>query len=98
MKLTIIGVDGSITVEEHQTEVKLEQLQKLVGGRIQHVPHYTKYEGRRCGAWVNEKGFWLDLPQNRVATDLWLDQLGDGPFRYHPILYGTLVIVQKSSV
>ena len=92
-KLTTIMPDGCIIEETHRT-VSLALLQERVEGDIESVPHFHKYQGQRCRAWINENGVGLNMPLNEKATQLWLDLLGDGPFWYKPQLFGPLVIEQ----
>lgn len=94
--LTTIKADGTITSEV--ADNNLERLQKTVGGYIQIVPHFTKYNDRRCICYANENGrpdiIYPGLPLNQTASDLWRAQLGDGPFLYEPDLFGDIIIEQ----
>lgn len=94
-KLTVLKTDGTQEVIEHKGREPLKVLQGLVGGYVEGVPHFTKFEGKRCRAWANEEGLINGLPLNEQATKLWKEQLGAGPFAYDPKLYGTIVIEQK---
>lgn len=97
---TIIPADPSEPLRAETAVPDLPVLQRLVGGRIERVPHFETYEGRPCEAWVDEEGspeFRTDAVLNTRATRLWQDQLGggDGPFTYEPLLFGTVVIEQR---
>lgn len=99
-KLTIIRADGVIQTRTCRPE--LRDLQELVGGLIEQIPHFTQYEGRKCVAWCNEEGRINGLPRNAAATALWksavgwtLEKQSQGAFWYEPIVFGTLVIEQR---
>jgi hypothetical protein len=94
-QVTVISPDGGITT---QTVPRADYalLRSLVGGLIETVPHFTRYEGRPCRAFVDEEGQLKGLPLNVTATRLWRERLGRGAFRYEPLLYGVLVIDQTA--
>ncbi len=100
-KLTIIRPDGTCETKTIGTAV-LKELQALVGGYIESVPHFTKYDGKRCQAWCNENGRNEQLAINPKATELWKQAMrwtpekqAAGEFWYEPEVFGTLVIDQK---
>lgn len=96
--VVMILVDG--TEERKQVEKKPEwnDLKKWVDGYIQAVPHFVKFEGRRCEAYVNEEAklYPARFSLNERATKLWLDVLGKGTFVYKPELFGQMVIIMKA--
>lgn len=101
--LTIIPVVSDAPIVTKTIEVlddadgaPLKTLQEAVGGLIEIVPHFFNYEDKKCIAFCNEEGQRLNLTPNRRATQLWLNQLGDGPFRYEPMLLGNVVIDQAA--
>ena len=61
----LIAVDGKVTKLDW-TKPNLEQLQKAVGGYVEHV----QLDGR-TELWVNEEGKLNDLPFNHIATRVW---------------------------
>lgn len=64
-KAIVVKTDGS--VNEVWAEWNYEQINKEVGGFIEAV-----YFGNNpYFAYINEEGKILDLPENRIATDLW---------------------------
>lgn len=70
--VTIIKTDGTQTTVRQPKAPTLEQLQKAVGGWIETVPYFTKFEGRGRGrAYANEEGLLKALPLNREATTAW---------------------------
>lgn len=85
------GVASSTTTQT--TRPQLKQLQSAVGGLIERVPHFTEYLGLRGVAFCNEEGRpeMLNLPRNEEATKAWLKNLGPGPFRYEPELFGDVI-------
>lgn len=77
-------------------------LQRAVGGSIETVPHLHRltHDGRRYTrgtAYVSETGKLNGLPLNRLATAVWLENLGAGPFWYEPKLHGTVVFVASAT-
>ena len=91
MTHTIITIQPDGTRSEQFAKPELELLQSAVGGYIEHVPHFDKFEGRKCRAYVNEEGAISDMPFNPHATELWKA----GGYRYAQPLYGPLVITVK---
>lgn len=89
----IVAADGRVAKLVRRRPPTLDQLQKLVGGYIEIVPHLNRYgDYRRGTAYVNEEGRIRELPFNRRATEAWTDCLrGGGPLRYEPRLYGDMV-------
>lgn len=100
--LTIIKADGTTETQTVAKAAEYDAINKAVGGFIEAVPHFEKYQGRKCDAFVNEEGRLLDLPLNPQGTKLWLEAMGygegkpipEGTFWYKPEVFGTLVIVQ----
>ena len=64
--LVVLKVDGTKEALRVPGELKVEQLQKLVGGWVE--PVRIKYEGRMRTAFVNENGKLLGLKPNFRAT------------------------------
>ena len=85
----------NLTIIVREGTDKLPELQGIVGGLIESVPHWNYYEGQLCAVYANETGRLRGLPRNERATALWLAALGKGPFRYEPELVGDIVIVQS---
>lgn len=74
----------------------LKQLQAIVGGYIETVPHFTKFGDMKRGvAYCNEEGLLRGLQFNAAATSAWLQNLGKGPFGYPPRLHGDVVFYAK---
>lgn len=94
----LILADGTEERQQHQKKPELKDIQRWVSGYVQMVPHFNKFEGKRCEAWVNEEGKLNPhrCPYNENATKLWLGLLGKGPFIYKPELFGTMVIIRKA--
>jgi hypothetical protein len=67
----------------------LEVCQKAVGGWIETVGYFRKFNGRRCTAYVNEEGLLKRLPFNQEATRLWREQ-----YQWATTLVGPIAIVQ----
>lgn len=95
--VVVIKANGSVDSRTQDKKPDLRELQKLVGGYIEIVPHFTRYGAhRRATAYCNEEGKLHGLPLNEKATKAWLDCLGSGPFSYEPRLHGDVVIYAKA--
>lgn len=100
--VTTIDPNGNVSVEgPFDRKPDWRELQKRVGGLIESVPHFNRYGGRFCEAWINECGRIDGLPYNPKASDVWKELLGysaetKSRFRYEPLLFGPLVIVQTA--
>lgn len=98
--LTIIPVgDAAVTRKELTAAPRLEELQSGVGGDIEIVPGFIRYQGEPCVAFCNEHGKGLGppingmlngMPINQRATVLWFRQLSRHPEDY---LVGPVVII-----
>lgn len=74
----------------------LPDLQAMVGGYIQVVPHFTRFNGEPCVAFCNEDGKLSDDPKiNAEANRFWFDQYP--AIRGHDTLVGDIVIVTGDS-
>ena len=92
----VIGLAANGEVREH-TQAKaptLDELQKLVGGYIQQVPHWVKHDGLKADVWCDEDGKVNDKPFNRRATTMWYAALGVGSLA--DFLVGDVVIVTSA--
>lgn len=76
-----------------QQDPSLHQLQEWVGGDIEMIPSFKRYEGKPCIAYFNEEGKLRKLPINASAASAW-HQVCDPMWRAEPI-YGTVVIIQN---
>ena len=94
--ITILKSNGTREVHEYTSKPQLKELQRIVGGLIQLVPHWSKFDGRRADVWCNEEGRLNGLPFNEQATNMWLQVLGDGPFSYPPQLFGDIAVAQTA--
>jgi hypothetical protein len=92
-KLWTIAVDGTTTSQDFDRKVKLEELQKVVGGYIEHVPvgKDGKFNGERAVAFINEEGKLKGLAYNKVATDL-VNEASPG-FKFIDHIVGPMVIL-----
>lgn len=97
-EIVVIQANGNITKERQLKAPDYKQISKVVGGLIQQVPHLTKIENmelKRGQMMVNEEGILHNLPYNPVATAIWRENLGKGPFSYESKLYGTAIYWAK---
>lgn len=65
-------VSPKITVME--AEPTLHEMQVAVGGYIEVIPGFTRYNGKKCAAICNEEGKLKRLEVNVPATELWREQ------------------------
>lgn len=89
--LTIIPVSGAVSSKELAALPALEELQRGVGGDIELVPYFTKYEGKPCVAFCDEDGKHKGMPINQRATALWYEM--EPRFMGRDVLVGPIVIV-----
>lgn len=74
----------------------LALLQKWVGGYVEVVPRFQKFENKRCVAFCNETGKLDGLQRNEAATRLWA-ALVNIPLESMPdVLVGDIAIVTGS--
>src|SRR5262245_46023845 len=99
--ITTILPDGVYTFQTQAKAPDWHQLRRMINGYIEYVPHFTRLRTEHTGkltrgqACVDEEGQLKNLPFNSEATRHWLDNLGPGPFRYEPRLYGPCVFYAK---
>ena len=74
------------------TSLSLDMMQKAVGGYIEVVPLFRKYDGEKCVALCDEEGKLKRKQVNIKATQLWHDQLG--PRAAMDVLVGDILIVR----
>ena len=67
----ILKVDGTVEKRIFKNAEILEELQEIVGGWIEAVPGWDKFEGRKCWVVCNEEGKNEGLDINTNATMLW---------------------------
>jgi hypothetical protein len=73
-KAVIIKADGSRSVAEFELEGSYHLLESTVGGYFQVLPINSKVG--EVDLWVNEEGKLEGLPQNPIATALWVESYG----------------------
>jgi len=66
----------------------LEELQALVGGYIEFMPGKIGFR-----MVMNEEGRIKQLPFNARATSIVLEALHGQPLRYHPQIFGDVVLL-----
>jgi hypothetical protein len=75
MMLIKLRSDGQREVSAIVVGPSLIDLQTMVGGYVEIVPHWKTYQGQLCIAYANEEGKVKGLPFNLEATELWYKQL-----------------------
>ena len=92
-----IKTDGKILRVAMNKQPTFDFIQQVVGGSIEMVPHFIKYEGRLVTVvYANEEARRTTLKFNTLATQAWLSCLHGGPKRYRPQLFGDILIVMRS--
>lgn len=91
-KMTVIGTDACEASVLLTAPPTLEQLQAAVGGHIEVVPLFTKYNGAECVAFCNEEGKLENLAPNLFAQMLWEHAVG-GPIA-DDFLVGPIAIIE----
>jgi Domain of unknown function (DUF3846) len=72
--ITVLYTDGRR--EQFTEEPQLDRLQNWVGGYIELIPWFKRFEGNRLlQVYGNEDGKHLNLPVNAVATAAWHDEV-----------------------
>jgi hypothetical protein len=74
--LVSISPGGEVKRTPLNTHPTLDQLKDIVGGYIELVPYFNKFENKPCIAFCNEMGKLHELPVNLKATNLWIDAYG----------------------
>lgn len=97
MRVIVIHADGAvdapIEVAVSDGEAVLGLLQKAVGGYIEAVPFWDRYEGEQSVAFCNEEGKLETMPLNAKATDLWYAILNGKGFVVKDYLVGDIAVV-----
>ena len=87
-RLSIIKPDGSITHTVQPKQFTLQQRQAAVGGSIENVGYFKRFEGKRVAfAWANGDEYAKRLPYNAYASRMWAAQYG-----YATTLVGNIAI------
>lgn len=66
----------------------LEEMQEIVGGYLQIVPRFTKYNGELCVCYCDEEGSLKNMATNDYATRKWREQSG-----HNGVLRGTVLVL-----
>ena len=92
-----IKADGKILRAAMNMQPSLDFIQQAVGGSIEMVPHFIKYEGRPVTVvYANEEARRMTLRFNTLATQAWLLCLHGGPKRHRPQLFGDILIIMRT--
>ncbi len=94
LRMLIIKADGKLTAHDLTDLPADEQLQGIVGGDIELVRHFDRFEGYPCVAFCREEGALLGLPVNRTATVLWRLHLGFSEKHMPDALVGDIVVIR----
>jgi hypothetical protein len=90
--IIVIPADEAMPVRSWAAEEQpaLQDLQDIVGGYIEAVPHWDRHLLDTCVVWCNEEGKLHELPVNQRATAMWWGVLGQP---VDDVLCGDIVIV-----
>ncbi|MBA4033099.1 MAG: hypothetical protein C0480_00625 [Bradyrhizobium sp.] len=92
-----IKADGRILRVAMKKQPTLDFIQQAVGGSIEMVPHFIKYEGRPVTVvYANEEARRMTLKFNTLGTQAWLLCLHGGLKGYRPQLFGDILIVMRT--
>ena len=91
--MVTIKPDGTLISKQLDATPTLEQLQAVVGGDIEQVPHFHSYGGERCVALCNEHGRMQGLPFNYPAHTQWEVAVGRTINVGSDGLLGTVVVI-----
>jgi hypothetical protein len=89
--LISISPDGRVRKEGIDKAPDYRLLNKIVGGYIETIPYFHKYDGLSCVAFCNEDGKQMNLPRNHYAQKLWENAFGE-PIT-NDYLVGTIAII-----
>lgn len=99
--ITIIRSDGTRNMLTCNKKSQYAFLRAAVGGNIETLPYFNKFEGKRCVAYCNEEGKLTGLPRNQHGQALWLDALmkRDGSLEHidigRTVIVGNVAVVTK---
>lgn len=69
--ITIIRTNGTFDTQHVEDAAPVGALRAAVGGPIESVPYFDRYQGKRCVAFCHEEGKLEGLPPNYNAQALW---------------------------
>lgn len=86
----VIAPSGEVSRRALTSPPTLADLQAAVGGFIEAVPYFDRFEGAACVAFCNEEGKLDFLPVNVWATRYWANAMGGNP---GDVLVGPVCVV-----
>ncbi len=87
-----LKADGTRTTQEHAKAPDYEFLKGAVGGYIETLGYFTKFEGHaRCTAYCNENGWSEGLARNVQAARAYRESFPNSP----SVIVGDVVIYWK---
>ncbi len=90
-RVSILSAHGTVLTEKQDYAPTLEQMQGAVGGFIELVPQFNKFEGQSCIAFCNENGKLEGLEFNAYATQVWWNQAPQ--FIEQDVLVGDVIVI-----
>lgn len=88
--ITIIKADGTTEKSESMNPPGLPMLQEAVGGYIETVPYFDRFEGSDAVAFCNAQGKLKGLGVNAAATNAWYDAMGQVA---NDVLVGDIIVI-----
>lgn len=93
--LIILRADGTDEVTAQIEPPSLDQLQAAVGGYIERVPGFDRFDDKPCLAFCHEEGKLRGQRFNSLATSFWYASVGFAAM--DDALVGDVVIVRASA-
>lgn len=89
--MIVLSTSGAESITVIDRPPPLDVLQNAVGGYLQLVPYFDKYEGKECVVFCNEEGKLHGLLYNQKATQAWRKAVE--PHVLMDMLVGNVVII-----
>jgi hypothetical protein len=90
MEIITIRTTGEIDRRETDTLPTLTEMQQAVGGYIELIPRFERYEGLNCAVFGDEEGKLKGKPVNEQATKKWAQNF-PGPI--NDVLVGDIFVI-----
>lgn len=92
----LFKASGTVTKTQQDKKPTYDECVKAVGGYIETIPFFTKYDDRIRGtAYANEEGMLKGLPLNKLAIKAWQESLVSGYDPSRTNLCGDIILYFK---
>lgn len=85
-----VTADGQLNSEIVDKPPTLERMQEIVGGWLELVPGFSRFQDERAVAYCDEEGRLKHLPVNALASEAWWQSC---PAQRGQTLRGTVLIL-----